>query len=71
MTDKKLRPKYVVFRVGPDGTTFDRAEVMNSTDPGNADSPFVLMPRKDPAAFAAMVAYAHRCEPDLAGYDDY
>ncbi|GAG93471.1 unnamed protein product, partial [marine sediment metagenome] len=40
--------------------------LMKSTDPENVDSPFVLMPRKDPAAFIAMLAYARNCEKDLA-----
>lgn len=64
MTDKKLRPKYLVFKIGPDGETEEQG--MASTDPGNVDSPFVLMPRKDPAAFIATVVYARYCEKDLA-----
>lgn len=62
----RLRPKYMVFKtdektgaVIPDGA-------MPSTDPEDIDSPFVLMPRKDPAAFAALSAYATVCEPELA-----
>lgn len=66
MADKKLRPKYLVFKVEPDGTTFNAAEGMKSTDPDNVSSPFVLMPQKDPAAFIAMLAYARNCEKDLA-----
>ncbi|GAH65854.1 unnamed protein product, partial [marine sediment metagenome] len=66
MADKKLRPKYLVFKVEPDGTTFDASKGMKSTDPDDVDSPFVLMPRKDPAAFAAMITYARYCEKDLA-----
>jgi len=64
---KKLRPKYIVTKLDPTnphnticGTS------MVSTDPDDVDSPFVLMPRKDPAAFAAMLAYAQCCEPNLA-----
>ncbi len=65
----KLRPKYVVQRVvGSDpatvyGTTGNR---MLSTDPNDPDSPFVLMPHKDPAAFMAMLSYCRHCENDLA-----
>jgi len=44
----------------------DTTTGMISTDPDNVDSPFVLMPRKDPAAFAAMIMYAHYCEKGLA-----
>jgi len=68
--EKRLRPKYYVVRV-PEG----KEEVISpielptgtvlSTDPENADSPFVLMPRKDPAAFVAMITYAQFCEPQL------
>lgn len=60
----KLRPKYDVQRVGPDGDLIGPR--MNATDPENPDSPFVLMPRKDPAAFTAVMTYARHCEPDLA-----
>lgn len=73
MTEKKLRPKYVVFRI--DDERYDEliqsampsvvSPPMLSTNPGDVDSPFVLMPRKDPAAFRAMVCYALYCEPDL------
>ena len=64
MSDKKLRPKYMVAKIGVDGQMF--GEGMKSTDPDNVNSPFVLMPRKDPAAFAAMIMYARCCEKDLA-----
>lgn len=64
MTEKKLRPKYLVFKIGPDGDTEERG--MESTNPDNVDSPFVLMPQKDPSAFYALVNYAKVCEPDLA-----
>jgi len=60
MTDnKRLRPKYKVYPVNMEGPG------MLSTDPNSVDSPFVLMPRKDPAAFTAMITYARLCEPDL------
>ena len=62
MTEKKLRPKYYVTRFEGDTKMGPR---MESTDPDNVDSPFVLMPRKDPAAFRAMICYARFCEPDL------
>ena len=61
---QKLRPKYHVQRCGPNGELVGGR--MDSTDPNNPDSPFVLMPRKDPAAFMAMLAYAMYCEPELA-----
>lgn len=66
---KKLRPKYIVTKIShPDQEEIARQSVgaMLSTDPDNVDSPFVLMPRKDPAAYAAMIAYAQCCEPKLA-----
>lgn len=63
----KLRPKYMVYRselvdgeMVPDGSGG-----MISTDPTSVDAPFVLMPRKDPAAFAAMMTYMNACEPEL------
>lgn len=62
----KLRPKYMVLRIDESGKPVPGAESMPSTDPTDIDSPFVLLPRKDPAAFVAMVAYARHCEPDLA-----
>jgi len=64
MSDKKLRPKYLVFKIKPDGDTEEHG--MDSTDPENVDSPFVLMPRKDPAALYALMSYTETCEPDLA-----
>lgn len=60
----KLRPKYHVQRVGSTGNLVGPR--MEATNPNNPNSPFVLMPRKDPAAFSAMMAYARYCEPDLA-----
>lgn len=64
METSKLRPKYDVQRVGPNGELVSGR--MRSTDPENPDSPFVLMPRKDPAAFFAMLEYTRHCEPHLA-----
>jgi len=61
---KKLRPKYEVQRIGIRGSFVGPR--MKSTDPEDVDSPFVLMPRKDPAAFLALLVYASQCEPDLA-----
>ena len=65
-----LRPKYIVQRTltieGPDGPIKADGKKMVSTDPDDIDSPFVLFPRKDPAAFNAMLAYMQSCEPDLA-----
>lgn len=76
-----LRPKYLVSRLpdtkdypkgssieviakSPEGTV-TRLTIGVSADPDNIDSPFVLMPRKDPAAFSAMIVYAQQCEPKL------
>jgi len=59
----KLRPKYKVYKI-LDSTI--SAVGMESTDPDDVDSPFVLMPRKDPAAFYALLHYAQVCEEDLA-----
>ncbi|KKN07145.1 hypothetical protein LCGC14_1070050, partial [marine sediment metagenome] len=39
---------------------------MRATDPDDVDSPFVLLPRKDPAAFYALLSYAQVCEDSLA-----
>ena len=61
---KKLRPKYIVFKIDPEGKLIIPGQ--KSTDPEDPNSPFVLMPRKDPAAFFAMVAYAQSCEKDLS-----
>lgn len=63
--EKKLRPKYVVKKIEGNDLT-GLGVPMLSTDPNNVDSPFVLMPRKDPAAYAAMIYYAQCCEPKLA-----
>lgn len=60
---EKLRPKYIVQRIGDDGEVI--GPVMRSTDPHDIDSPFVLMPRKDPAAYYALLNYAQVCETDL------
>lgn len=62
---ERLRPKYLVSKVKIDGSV-DHSTTMKATDPGNPNSPFVLMPLKDPAAFLALVTYANYCEPDLA-----
>lgn len=62
---ERLRPKYKVFRL-PEMGVGEPNKPMKATDPDDIDSPFVLMPRKDPAAFAAMITYARYCEPSLA-----
>ena len=61
---EKLRPKYIVFRILSDGSG-NKPEML-ATNPENIDSPFVLMPRKDPAAFYALANYAQACEPSLS-----
>lgn len=69
MADKRLRPKYQVQKIvgdKPKEVYGLEGPKMLSTDPDNVDSPFVLMPRKDPAAFAAMITYARYCEPQLS-----
>lgn len=59
----RLRPKYVVTRIADAGE--ELGPTMKSTDPDSVDSPFVLLPRKDPAAFEALRGYASLCEPRL------
>lgn len=73
MTEKntRLRPKYHVQKLIRYGGEVIRApsnstKIHASTNPDSVDSPFVLMPRKDPAAFAAMLTYMRYCEPELA-----
>jgi len=69
MADKKLRPKYQVQKIvgdKPKEVYGLEGPKMLSTDPDDINSPFVLMPRKDPAAFYALLAYARSCEKDLA-----
>lgn len=61
---RRLRPKYMVAKIDTDGEPI--GPVMKSTDPDDVSSPFVLMPRKDPAAFAALGTYMDLCEPQLA-----
>ncbi len=65
-----LRPKYKVQRIimldPPGGPIQEVGTPMLSTDPKDIDAPFVLMPRKDPAAYLAMVTYIANCEPKLA-----
>ncbi len=61
---KKLRPKYIVVKIGPDGKPMIPG--WKSTDPEDPRSPFVLMPAKDPAAFQALLVYAQCCEQDLS-----
>lgn len=60
---ERLRPKYIVYRKDDHGLA--TGEAMQSTDPEDIDSPFVLMPRKDHAAYLALIVYAKYCEPDL------
>lgn len=61
--ENRLRPKYAVQKALPNGALVGAR--MRATDPDDIDSPFVLMPRKDPAAFRALICYALYCEPDL------
>lgn len=63
MANLILRPKYMVMKIDDNGETYGSG--MNSTNPEDVDSPFVLMPRKDPAAYAAMLTYSEFCEPQL------
>lgn len=74
---KLLRPKYVVRkatpkdieeykRIGPHHHVIEITSASLSTDPEDINSPFVLMPRKDPSAFAALITYCQVCEPQLA-----
>lgn len=55
----KLYNKYIVYKIGvQNGGTF-------SVDTEDVNSPFVLMPRKDPAAMTALACYATFSEPEL------
>ena len=55
----KLYKKYIVYKFGiRNGGIF-------SVDVGDVNSPFVLMPRKDPVAMTALECYASFCEPEL------
>lgn len=54
-----LRKKYLVYRVDV------QEEPTYSTDPNDTSSPFVLFPRKDPAAFSALLTYSMMCEEGL------
>ncbi len=58
-----LRPKYHVQKIGESGVP--TGKVMLATDPGDVDAPFVIFPRKDPAAFHALLTYADVCEKGL------
>ena len=58
-----LRPKYKVYRLDEEGAELGPS--MLATDPENIDAPFVIFPRKDPAAFHALLAYADVCEKGL------
>jgi len=62
----RLYPKYQVVKINEDPKAAKANPVMLATDPNDIDSPFVLMPRKDPAAMAAMLTYMSYCEPALA-----
>ena len=73
----KLRPKYLLYRIVEDEggrPPMDAIELSGytihnvpfpSTDPEDTSSPFVLMPKKDPAAFRALICYANFCETKL------
>ncbi len=58
-----LYQKYEVWRkggkIGSEG-------MMLSVDTQDVDSPFVLKPRKDPAAMKALECYADFCELELS-----
>lgn len=60
----KLYPKYMVGKAV--NGTIDACSLIEATNPDNIDSPFVLFPRKDPAAITALKAYASVCNPALA-----
>lgn len=53
-----LYEKYVVSKKGKLGEK-------KSVDVTDVDSPFVLMPRKDPSAILALERYVETCEPEL------
>ncbi|MDD5704189.1 MAG: hypothetical protein PHU23_19315 [Dehalococcoidales bacterium] len=62
LSEPRLYPKYTVQKV--DNGVY-KADELLATDKNSVNSPFVLMPRKDPAAFAALVYYSTICEPRL------
>lgn len=55
----KLYNKYIVYKFGI------RNGGMFSVDVEDVNSPFVLMPRKDPVAMTALECYASFCEPEM------
>lgn len=56
----KLYEKYLVYQKGVQNSGKSSVDVLD------VDSPFVLMPRKDPAAMVALECYSDFCEPELA-----
>ena len=65
--EQRLKPRYIVYKIlkGDNIPVRLTEGVSLATDPNDPNSPFVLKPRKDPAAFVAMLAYASVCEPSL------
>ena len=67
---KRLYPKYMVYRILASAGDLVESTVskvgIESTNPDDIDSSFVLLPRKDPAAYYALLHYAQVCEPALA-----
>ena len=58
-----LYQKYEVYRKGG---KIGSEHITVSVNTSEIDSPFVLMPRKDPAAMKALECYADFCEPELS-----
>ena len=64
----KLYAKYSIHRLRPtpENKVPQSTLLPNSVDIDNINSPFVLMPRKDPVAMIALECYADACESRLA-----
>lgn len=67
----RLHAKYSVHKLRPASQLLTKEGrkstlIGSSVDVDNAESPFVLFPRKDPAALVALKCYALNCEPELA-----
>lgn len=64
MAGELLRPKYMVTKIVEPGIPLPPS--MRATNPDDINSPFVIMPHKDPVGYVALLRYAELCEPNLA-----
>lgn len=65
-SSKGLYSKYGVFKLHEPSNEVSSPSILKSANTEDVDAPFVLFPRKDPAAFMAMVRYAQICDPQLS-----